>query len=280
MLKILKWGAVTVLMLAGLLYLLLLAGLWAAQDRLMFGRASGEIKELPSSRGWSYEEVWCDGSGEKTLGWWIPLEGARGTVLFSHGSGRNISGYLDDVALYRELGLSVLLYDYGGYGQSSGKASEQRCYDDARAMWDYLTRVRNIPQQEIILAGSSMGGGVTAELATRVTPAIVVLESTFTSVPETLLDTYPFIPAECICRIKFRNIDKVGNIQCPVAIFHGREDDVVPFSHGEQLFDKVKTPKIFVEIHGAHHGGKFDSREIYLKSLSGFLDKNLAFPVS
>ncbi len=271
LLQRIKWMAIILPSLAVILYVLLLAGLWAMQDRLMYGRASKEVKETPAARGWQSEEVWCDVGGEKTHGWWIPVPEARGAVLFSHGSGRNISGYLEDAALYREQGLSVLLYDYGGYGSSSGKASEPRCYADARAMWSYLTETQGVPPEKIILAGSSMGGGVTVELATHVTPAAVILESTFTSVPDVLSDTYPFIPADWICHIQFRNKDKIQHITRPLLLFHSREDTVVPFAHGRQLYEKAPGPKTFVEIQGAHHGGKFTSRDLYSESLKKFI---------
>lgn len=268
---VLKWALISVLGLSVLVYLLLLGGLWLMQDRLFFGRSTREIVETPAVREWRYEDVWREVDGERTHGWWIPVQGARWTVLFSHGSGRNISGYLEDVALFREQGLSVLLYDYGGYGRSSGKSSEQRCYQDIRAMWAYLVHVLKIPPERIILAGASMGGGVTMELATQVTPAAVILESTFTAIPDALFDTYPFIPANWICHIQFRNIDKVGLLHCPVLIMHSEEDTVVPFVHGKRLYDNITAPKRFVPLQGAHYGGKFQCRDTYQESLARFL---------
>ena len=88
----------------------------------MFGGRTHNVIETPAARDWPFEDVWLEVDGEKTHGWWLPVENARGAVLFSHGSGRNLSGYLEDTAFYRELGFSVLLYDYGGYGQSTGAA--------------------------------------------------------------------------------------------------------------------------------------------------------------
>lgn len=269
--KLVKWILILIPTLAAILYLVLLAGLWAVQDRLMFGRADAVVRETPDARGWPFEEVWCDVGNEKTHGWWIPLENGRGAVLFAHGSGRNISAYLEDVALYREAGLSVLLYDYGGYGASSGTASEERCYADARAVWDYLVNVKKISPDHITLAGSSMGGGVTMGLATQVSPGCLILESTFTSIPDVLSDTYPFIPAGWICHIQFRNIDKIGQVHCPVMVVSSRDDTVVPFAQGRKLFERANEPKMFVEISGAHYGGKFDSKDIYMRNLEAFL---------
>ena len=228
-------------------------------------------------RGWSYEDVWCDVAGKRPTGGGFPWRMHGHGAFFSHGSGRNVSGYLDDVALFRELGMSVLLYDYGGYGQSSGEASEQRCYADARAMWKYLVETRGIPPEQIILDGSSMGGGVTAQLATEVDAAAVILESTFTSVPKTLSDTYPFVPAKYICHIQFRNIDKVGLIKCPVLILHSRQDTVIPFQHSQELLEKITTPKVFVEIHVAPTMAASSTRETYLQGLKAFIEDKVRF---
>ena len=238
----------------------------------MFARRTHEIVETPTARGWDFEEVWVDVSGGRTHGWWLPLEGARRAVLFSHGSGRNISGYLEDAALYRAAGLSVLLYDYGGYGLSTGVPSEARCHADARAMWNHLTDVLGFAPGEIIIAGSSMGGGVACRLAAEVSPAALILESTFVSVPAVLREDYPFVPAWVLNRIRFDNWEQAIRLRCPVLVVHSREDAVVPFSQGRRLYERVAAPKMFVEIQGAHYGGKFTSRDRYLAGLREFLE--------
>lgn len=255
-----------------IVYVLLIAAVWAMQDHLMFGRHTHEMVETPDARNMVYEEVRLDVAGECTVGWWLPLPDAKATVLFSHGSGRNISGYLNDAALFQEAGLSVLLYDYGGYGLSTGQPSEERCCADGLAMWNYLVNNKNISPDSIIIAGSSMGGGIACEIASQVSPRAVLLESTFTSVPDVLWDTYPYFPANWICRIQFRNLDKIQKVTCPVLIVHSKDDTVVPFAHGERLYQHVNAPKLFVEIRGAHYGGKFTSKETYLQGLKAFLE--------
>lgn len=265
--------SVSVLLIAAIIvYVLLIAAVWAIQDHLMFGRRTQEIVETPDARNMVYEEVRLDVAGERTVGWWLPLPDAKATVLLSHGSGRNISGYLDDVALFHEAGLSVLLYDYGGYGLSTGQPSGERCCADGIAMWNYLVHNKNISPDSIIIAGSSMGGGIACEIASQVSPRAVLLESTFTSVPDVLWDTYPYFPANWICRIQFRNLDRIRKFTCPVLIVHSKDDTVVPFAHGERLYQHVNAPKLFVEIRGAHYGGKFTSKETYLQGLKAFLE--------
>ena len=242
----------------------------------MFGRRSREIVETPDERSMPYKAVWLDVGQEQSYGWWLPLPDAKATVLFSHGSGRNISGYLDDVALFHEAGLSVLLYDYGGYGLSTGEPSEQRCYADAQAFWDYLVTTQGIAPDTILLAGSSMGSGVTCELASRVAPAAVILESAFTAVPDALWDTAPYFPTNWICRIQFRNIDKVRSFTCPVLVIHSKDDTVVSIAHGHRLYDSINAPKTLIEIEGAHYGGKFKSKKAYLQGLDTFIEEYVA----
>jgi hypothetical protein len=273
--KAIKRSIVILLALIGGLYVLLLAGVWGLQDNILFGRRSSELSTNPSAKGWPFEDVWLDVAGGRTHGWWVPVENARGAVLYSHGSGVNIGHYIEDAVFFRELGLSVLLYDYGGYGLSTGKPSESRCCADARAMWDHLVQTRKIAPDKIVIAGSSLGGGVTADLAAHVSPAAVILESTFTTIPDTICDTYPFIPAQWLSHIYFRSIDKVGGIKCPVLISHSKQDTVVPFSHGQRLYERVNAPKMFVEIHGGHSGGKFESKDIYAPALKEFFAQHV-----
>ncbi len=254
-------------------YGLIVAGVWAIQDRLLFGRRSTALVQTPDALKWAYEDVWSETPDGRTHGWWIPHENARGAVLYSHGSGKNISHYLDDMALFRDLGFSILMYDYGGYGQSTGKPSEARCHADIRAMWNHLVNVRKIPPERIVLMGSSMGGGVTADLPAEVVAGAVILEATFTSIPDVVSSAHPWIPARLIARHRFANIEKVGRIRSPVLIIHSVDDATVPFAQARMLYERVAAPKTFLEIHGSHGGGKFASREQYTAGLGAFLDQ-------
>ncbi len=262
------------LLLAAACYFLFFGAIWALQERIYFNGRTTEITQTPESLKWPFEDVWLEVSGEKTHGWWLPLENARGAVLFSHGSGKNISHYLDDAQYFRDDGFSVLLYDYGGYGQSTGEPSENRCYTDIRAMYKHLTQVRGVPKDRIVLAGCSMGGGVTADLAANVVSGAVILESTFLSVPQVVADTLPWLPSKALTRIQFRNMDKAGEIQSPVLVVHSRDDNVVPFAQGQRLFELIRAPKQFMEIRGSHGGGKFFSKEVYGPALKKFLDEH------
>ncbi|MBX7256000.1 MAG: alpha/beta hydrolase [Candidatus Hydrogenedentes bacterium] len=243
------------------------------QDSLIFP-AFGKVWRTPADPDyqWAYEEVALQVDGHTTRGWFIPEDNARATLLFSHGNGGTISDRLDFVVMFKAMGLNVLLYDYGGYGDSTGRPSEQRCYADARAMWQFLTEEKKIPPSEIILYGESLGGGVTVNLATEVKPGAVVLQSTFLSVTKRAQEMFPFLPVRLLLRHHFDNASKIGNIAAPILVIHSPDDTVIPFRHGRGLFELANEPKTFLQLKGDHNEGPFESQRKYMKGLADFVD--------
>ncbi len=239
------------------------------QDKLLFP-LSKVMDRDPGAFGWEYEDLHLDVDGYKTHGWYIPIENARGTVIFSHGNAGNLAGRLESISLLRHFKLNVLAYDYGGYGHSTGKPGEERIYNDIRAMWLWLTEVKGTPADEIVLFGRSMGGGPTAQLATEVDAAAVILESTFSSVPDAAKHHMPFVP-RFLVRHKFATVDKVANINSPLLVIHSHEDTLLPHKFGQAIFDAATEPKTFVEILGDHNVGFVESKAIYIPAWEKFL---------
>lgn len=114
---------------------------------------------------------------------------------------------------------------------------------DALAAWHYLVGERRLPPDGIIVFGRSLGGAVAAELASRVTPAAVILESTFTSVKELGKHYYPYLPVSWIARIRYPVDEHIKSFDCPVLVIHSHQDDVVPFRHGQRLFQSPGNRK-------------------------------------
>ncbi|MBI2434280.1 MAG: alpha/beta hydrolase [Candidatus Hydrogenedentes bacterium] len=225
----------------------------------------------PQEYDWKYEEVWLDVAGEKTHGWFIPVDNARGVALFSHGNDSNISSNLGTVRWLRGLGFSTLLYDYGGYGESTGRPSEKRVYADGLAMWDYLVHQRHVPPEKILLYGVSFGGGATCDLASRVHCGAVILDSTFLSIPDAAFERYPWFPGRWFIHHDFDNKSKMGKISAPLLVLHSRDDSLYPIRHGQELFALAPEPKYFQETQG-DHGTSFEiSKKLYEQSWSQFL---------
>jgi hypothetical protein len=207
--------------------------------------------------------------------WFIPAENARATVLFCHGNAGNISHRLDSIRLLHSLGLQVLIFDYRGYGRSDGRPSEKGSYRDVDAAWQYLLEVRGLPQTQIIIFGRSLGAAVAADLASRTRPAAVILESAFTSVPDMAAGIYPWLPVRLLSRYRYDNLDKVARLSAPLLLVHSRQDEIIPFVHGERLFERAHVPKQFLEIHGGHNDAFLTSRKAYTQGLKAFLDAHL-----
>ena len=244
--------------------------LWFAQGAMVFP-APAEMRRDPGERGWNFEEVRIPVMGYETLGWYVPLEHHRGVALYSHGNAENLSGCLKSIEILRSFGFSVLAYDYGGYGHSTGTPSEKRCNADIRAMWDYLIAERGIPADDILLYGRSVGGGPTCDLAKDVTPGAVILESTFLSTTDVAWTIPIYRPWVWLLRHTFKNKDKVAQFTAPLLIVHSSEDEIIPFEHGKELFWRAREPKTLLEITGGHNNGYDASEETYRAGWEAFL---------
>lgn len=263
-----KRGLAAVLGLAGAFGAVLCANM--IENWILFP-ATREIYRDPGEFGWPFEEVWLEVGLERTHAWYVPLEGARGVALFSHGNAGNIADRLESIGLLRNLGFSVFAYDYGGYGKSSGSASEKRCCADVRAAWRHLTETRGMPARQILLFGRSLGGAVTADLAQEVVPAAVVLESTFLSVPDVAKDMFPWLPVQWLVRTQFCTKDKIARFHCPLLVIHSPDDSLIRFHHGKELFERAREPKQFLEIRGGHNDGFVQSMKMYTRGWEEFL---------
>jgi len=258
---------------------------FAFQDQLLF-QPSSRLLATPDDAGMPYETVHLDTDDGETLhGWWIPApdvsretspsELAEHTLLFFHGNAGNISGRLESVHQFHQLGLNVLIVDYRGYGQSTGSPSEEGIYRDAAACWRYLTETEGVAPQEIIVFGRSMGGGPATWLAEREPPGAVILESVFTNVPDVGAHHYSFLPVRALATNQFDNESRVGDIEAPKLFIHSRGDRVVPFELGRRVYEAAAEPKQFLEIEGGHNDGFLVSTDKYLQTIDDFLSEHL-----
>lgn len=232
-----------------------------------------EIDYTPDMAGLAYEDIYFKTEDDVELNaWFIPAEGAKKTLLFFHGNGGNISHRLDSLKIFHELGLSVFIIDYRGYGQSQGTTSEQGTYRDAEAAWRYLTESRGIPDKNIIIFGRSMGGGVATWLASQYTPNLLILESAFTSVADMAKHYYPYLPTHLLTRIKYASIDRIKDIHCPILFSHSKTDEIVPFEFGVQLFEQAQEPKMFMQLEGGHNDGFIVSGHSYINGIKDFIN--------
>ena len=226
---------------------------------------SREMAAAPAELGRAFKDArFKAGDGVELHGWFFPADTnsprARLAFLICHGNGGNISHRLELCAALLKTGASVFVFDYRGYGQSHGRPGEEGTYRDAQAAHAWL-RQKGFRGGDIIAFGESLGGGVVSELALRETVGGLVLQSTFTSIPDIGGEIYPWLPVRWMSTIKYDTHAKLPRIKVPVLVMHSREDDLARFSHAEKNFAAANEPKAFCELNGGHNEAVWEQTE-------------------
>jgi hypothetical protein len=237
---------------------------------------SRELQGCPENIGLAFERASFEtADGVSLSGWWIPADSPRGVLLFCHGNAGNISHRLDSIQVFNRLGLSVLIFDYRGYGQSGGNPEEEGLYRDAEAAWRYLIQERGADPDRIVVLGRSLGGAVAARLARTHNPRALILESAFISLVEAGRDRVAGFLADLFVPDQYPTLRNLEAVRCPVLIIHSRDDEIVPFRHGAALYAAAPEPKEFLQIRGSHNRGFLDTLPVYRAGLDSFLAKTM-----
>ena len=200
------------------------------------------------------EDVWFEAAdGTRLFGWYVQAAGSPGVLLWCHGNAGNIIHRLENLASLYRIGLSVFLFDYRGYGRSHGSPSEPGLYQDALAAYEYLTKIREMPPERIVLFGRSLGAAVAGLVASQRPAAGLILESSFPSVEALARFHYGGLPAHWLVSAKFNLADRLREIHRPVLVIHGDRDRTVPLQMGQAVFDAAHPPKDWYVVHGADH---------------------------
>ncbi len=228
----------------------------------------------PADYGLAFDDVsFTAEDGVELHGWFVPGD-SDVTWLWFHGNAGNISDRLENLRLlHDELGVSIFLIDYRGYGRSEGSPSEEGTYRDAQAALAYLLSRSDVDPDRIVYFGRSLGAGVAVELATRRPPYALILESPVPSIPEMARYHYRFLPIGWLIRTKYDSLSKIGDVRVPLLVLHGDRDEVVPFKGGRKLFEAASEPKQFYTIEDAGHNDTYlaGGRE-YFQALRGFME--------
>ncbi|MEG4899572.1 MULTISPECIES: alpha/beta hydrolase [unclassified Microcoleus] len=253
--------------------------------RLIF-QPTPTIAKTPDAFNIPYQEVWLPVKGrspkiEKLHGWWLPAANRQslGTLLYLHGRGFNIGANITQSYRFRQLGFSVLLIDYRGYGRSQGSfPSEARIYEDAETAYNYLVKQRQLSPSEIFLYGHSMGGAVAVELAIAHPEAAgLIVQSSFTSMLD-MVERYSLMrlfPMRLLLTQKFDSLAKVKLLRIPVLFAHGTADPLIPAAMSKQLYAASPEPKKILLVPNAKHnnGDAFFNSSEYRQTIVDFAEK-------
>jgi fermentation-respiration switch protein FrsA (DUF1100 family) len=228
---------------------------------------------IPADVGLEFEDVRFEtADGERLHGWFVPGR-RRETLVWFHGNAGNISHRVDNLRLLHDLiGTGILLFDYRGYGESSGTPSEQGLFADARGALRYLRARRDVDAKRIVYFGRSLGAAVAVDLAAEAPPHRLILESAFLSIRAMARAIFP-VPLALLAPSSFDNLGKASRLGGPILIIHGDRDEIVPFEQGRELFEACPEPKSFFRVRGAGHNDTYlVGGAKYFERIAAFLD--------
>ncbi|MEM9947300.1 MAG: alpha/beta hydrolase [Cyanobacteria bacterium P01_D01_bin.36] len=267
-------------------------------QRQLIYRPHSKITLRPSAPDFnlSYTDVWIpvQGTSEQLHGWWLPATANKTVtvlpqepqsvltepkvILYFCGVGRNMSdyNYLSRASAFRQLGFSVLMFDYRGYGKSDGSfPAEAQLYEDSEAAWRFLRNHLKVPAEKIIIYGESLGGAIALNLATQhPEAAALIMQSSFTTMSNAVkskpLST--LVPVDFILTEQFDSRSKITQLEMPVLFIHGRTDSVVPVSMSETLYSLAPQPKQKLIIPEADHVSIYkEGQYSYLRAIEKFM---------
>jgi fermentation-respiration switch protein FrsA (DUF1100 family) len=253
-----------------------------SEKRLIYYPAT-EVEVTPKALGLPFEEVSVDVEpGVRIHGWFIKAakDPSVATILFSHGNAGNIADRLDRVLRFRDIGADFLLYDYRGYGRSTGSPDEEGTYRDGRAAYDYLVNTRHVEPARLVLMGESLGCAVSIQLAIEKKAAGLAIEAPFASIAHMANAIYPFLPLGSFIRTRYDNLKKIPQLKMPLFVVQGARDEVIPVAQGKMVFDAAPQPKQYLAIEGAHHNDVYViGGAAYRNALQAFITQ-VAAPIS
>ena len=229
----------------------------------------------PAEAALDFEDIWLQTSdGVRLHGWLVPAPSSPALLLFCHGNAGNISHRVDNIRRLYDVGISVLIFDYRGYGRSAGRITEAGFYLDADAAYELARKRSEATGQKLVIFGRSLGGIAAVHLASSRSCDGVILESTFTHMAAMAKEHFPLPVPESLLRDKLNSLDKIGGVTAPVLFFHGDSDDIVPLRLGQELYAATKAPKEFVTLVGAGHNDTyFIGGPEYFRKFRSFIDK-------
>lgn len=227
------------------------------------------------------DEIWFQSAdGVKLNGWFIHARNqpTRGTILYCHGNSGNLTHVNAHAQQIAEYGYDVMIFDYRCYGRSEWKLPDEfGIYSDALAAYNYLTHERKIPAAQIAIYGWSLGTTAAIELASQRPCGALIVESGMSSARDMAAAMLPYFPywVHDAGKNRFASVDKIAQVNCPVMVTHGTNDEVIPVEQGQRLFAAAREPKKLLLVTAGKHWVAGVGGKNYLTSITEFINASL-----
>ncbi|MFN2571492.1 MAG: alpha/beta hydrolase [Gemmatimonadales bacterium] len=263
-----------VLGLAGL-YLVVTLLLWTFQERITFPAPRAPLPDPARTIGSGEKIELKMKDGTRLVGWYLPpLDRPRPpspALLWFYGNGENIAAISPIIRDFRPTHAALLVVDYPGYGGSGGRTTEAGMYEAADLAYDAVAERADVDRHRIFAYGRSLGTAAATHVAAAHDIAGMILESPFTSARGMAARHYRLVPPFLV-RLRLDNIGTIRRIHCPILIFHGTADKLVPIKMGRDVADAAGGPVEFVMIEGAGHNDTYDmGGNAYREKLAAFV---------
>ncbi len=236
-----------------LIYMSIAALLYTLQEKFIFLPSQLE-QEYTYSFDEPFEEFFLEAEdGAKLNALHFKRQVPHGVLLYFHGNAGDLSRWGEIATYFVKKNYDVIIMDYRTYGKSSGNLSEEGLFSDADLFYEYA--LKSYDEKDIIVYGRSLGAAIATQLASKRNPKKLLLETPFFNLTNLAQDRFPWLPLKHLLKYRFESNKYIKNVRCPVSIFHGTEDSVVPYESGQKLFDIIENEqKRFYRIeHGDHN---------------------------
>jgi len=252
------------------IYLLICLYLYIKQEDFIFYPTTLPV-DYPYDEFPNATELWFNAKdGARINALYFNIDQPKGCVLYLHGNTGALDRWGYAAHDFERRGYEVMVPDYRTYGKSTGKRSERRIHADIEMIYRHL--LEKWRSDQIIVYGRSLGTGPACEIALRMNPQQLILETPYTSMAAMASLTVPIVPTNGLLKYHFHNRRKIRKIKCPVHIFHGTDDEQIPYRQAVRLAKKRGQEAVLTTIVGGDHNNLSTFKE-YQKKLDQLIGK-------
>ncbi len=251
------------------LYIMIGALLYFLQEKMLF-HPTVLPQDFKFEFSYPFEELYLKTDNNAVINAiHFKAENPKGVILYFHGNAGDLSRWGGITEFFVEKHYDVLVMDYRTFGKSTGKLSEEALYKDAEYCYDYLKK--NYSEKDITIYGRSLGTAIAVYVASSNKPKQLILETPYHSITDVAKSRFPIFPVKYLLKYKLPSYLFIAKVVCPISIFHGTNDQVVPYKSARDLYELAPASQTtFITVEGGTHNNLIN-HEIFLKGINQVL---------